>query len=139
MKFIERRKGPPEVPIIPMIDILSILLVFFIVYTERKTERPLVKIELVDSGGASVAKASGPSYVLTVSENEEIFLNGMQIPSMTILPEYLASFAQEHPNRELELAIDSKLALGRAYLVYAAVQAAGIPTSPLRVRNESKP
>ena len=49
MKFAVRKKRAPSIIIVSLVDVLVILLIFFVVSTTFKTEQPEVQINLPES------------------------------------------------------------------------------------------
>ena len=63
-------------PIVPMIDILTILLIFFIVHTQWKKPQSLLKIDVPGAEFMEGTPSSEQRAVLTVTGTSAISLNG---------------------------------------------------------------
>src|SRR5690348_18356777 len=79
MKFAVRKRRAPVIIIVSLVDILIILLIFFVVSTTFKKDQPEVKINLPESKTATTAPAELEHVILSVSENDEIKLDGKTI------------------------------------------------------------
>jgi len=73
MKFITGKRAQPTVPIISLIDILAILLIFFIATTTFKRKEALVKLSLPKSTELASSSEKLTRTTLAVTKDEEIF------------------------------------------------------------------
>ena len=76
MKIAVRKRRAPSIIIVSLVDILTILLIFFVVSTTFKKDQPEVKINLPESKTATTAPAELEHAILTVDQNDEIKLDG---------------------------------------------------------------
>ena len=79
MNFMPRRRRKPEIIIVSLIDIFAILLIFMVMNTQFKTEQPEVTIKLPESKSAVAQDNPGHPVILSISENEEIFLDAKKV------------------------------------------------------------
>src|SRR5207237_7994764 len=79
MKFYAGRRRMPQVIIVSLIDIFAILLIFVIVTTTFKRVQPEVTIKLPESKTAVAEDSDETPVVLSISENEEIFLDAKKM------------------------------------------------------------
>src|SRR5207248_5569606 len=79
MKFAVRKRRAPSIIIVSLVDILTILLIFFVVSTTFKKDQPEVQINLPESKTATTAPAELEHAILTVNENDEIKLDGQTV------------------------------------------------------------
>ena len=79
MKFYARPRRTPQVIIVSLIDIFAILLIFVIVTTTFKKLQPEVTIKLPESKSAVAADSSDEPVVLSVTDDEEIFLDAKKV------------------------------------------------------------
>lgn len=94
-----------EIPLIPMIDCLFVLLVFFLVATTlKKTEKEL-PINLPLSGAAIDAEQKEDILVLSVDGKGQKYL-GTEPVSTEILHQRLTAAALADPNRRVRLDAD---------------------------------
>lgn len=76
MQFYRKKARSMGVPIVPMIDILTILLIFFIVHTQWKKPQSLLKIDVPGAEFMEGTPSSEQRAVLTVTGTSAISLNG---------------------------------------------------------------
>src|SRR5438105_13776574 len=74
VKFAARKRRAPSIIIVSLVDILTILLIFFVVSTTFKNAQPEVKINLPESKTANTAPAELEHATLTVDQHDEIEL-----------------------------------------------------------------
>jgi biopolymer transport protein ExbD len=80
MAFYKRKRSSPIIPIVSLVDILTVLLIFFIVTTTFKSQTPQVRIELPDSKTAVTApSAKARPTILTISPDGQCFVNAQPI------------------------------------------------------------
>ena len=79
MKFAVKKRRAPSIIIVSLVDILTILLIFFVVSTTFKRDQPEVQINLPDSKTAKSVPAEMEHAIVTVSENDEIKLDGQTV------------------------------------------------------------
>ena len=72
-----RQKPQPQIMIIPMIDIIFFLLVFYMMSTLYMSEQRNLHVQLPQAQHAVVQKAE--HTVITISENDEIYINEEKI------------------------------------------------------------
>ena len=138
MKILEKKASRPVIPIISLIDILAILLIFFIVTTTFKEKRALLNIDL--PRGSSLPSTQSIEKRLSVSVTPEgrIFLGGEEIP-LADLPPRLVELKLAKPELKLELEADTTTPLGLLVSVWDALTAAGfeIKEVPARILLEA--
>jgi biopolymer transport protein ExbD len=134
MKFAVRKRRAPSIIIVSLVDILTILLIFFVVSTTFKKDQPEVQINLPESKTATSAPAELEHALLTVSENDEIKLDGK-----TIAVEDLESAVKNlSATRRTSLALqaDKKASFGIIVKVMDALKLAGVKNLPAFTRGE---
>src|ERR1700760_1494837 len=97
----------PQVIIVSLIDIFAILLIFVIVTTTFKRDAPQVTIKLPEAKSAVAAEKTEPPVVLTVSADEEIFLDAKKL-SLEELRDALKEMVKSKSNQSLALNADTK-------------------------------
>lgn len=122
-----------EVPIVPMIDILFILLVFFIVSTTFKKPREILRIELPTVREVPSDTVTDTRSVIAVDALGNITLDSLKVPE-GLLQSYLAAYQKQNPGRKLELEADRKVPLERLLEVWDALTKAGIPIKEVPAR-----
>lgn len=134
MKFAVRKRRAPSIIIVSLVDILTILLIFFVVSTTFKKDQPEVQINLPESKTATSAPAELEHALLTVSENDEIKLDGK-----TIAVEDLESAVRnlsETRRTSLALQADKKASFGIIVKVMDALKLAGVKNLPAFTRGQ---
>ena len=128
MNFMPRRRRKPEIIIVALIDIFAILLIFMVMSTEFKEEnkdQPQVTIKLPESKSAVAAENPARPIVLSISEDEEIFLGSKQI-TLNELGAALAGLLEQKPPPRLALSVDRKAPFGVMIKVLDALKEAGV-------------
>ncbi len=116
MDFIVKKKPTPSVPILPLIDILTILLIFFVVTTEFKKKRNTLEIALPSAGALPTRIVVNETNVLSISHDGKFALNNVQMKREE-LPLYLEVIYESHPNAKFEIEQDKKT--GEQYELFA--------------------
>ncbi|MFU8893629.1 MAG: ExbD/TolR family protein [Luteolibacter sp.] len=122
-----------QVPIVPMIDILFILLVFFIVSTTFKRPRDILRIELPTVREIPSEQVADERSVIAVDALGNITLDSLAVPEGLLEP-YLAAFQRQNPGRKLELEADKALTIERLFGVWEALTGAGIEVKEVPAR-----
>lgn len=141
MHFYRQTRKRAEVPIVPMIDILFILLVFFIVSTTFKKPRNILRIELPTVREIPSDTVVDSRSIIAVDALGNITLDTLAVPE-GLLQSYLAAYQKQNPGRKLELEADKQLPLERLLQVWDALTKAGIEIKdvPARIKvSEKKP
>jgi len=133
MRFHRHPRKRVEVTIIPMIDILLIMLVFFIVTTTFKKPRDILRIELPTVREIPGDKVVAARSVIAVDALGNISLDSLAVPE-GLLQSYLAAYQKQNPGRKLELEADKKLPLERLLQVWDALTKAGIEIKDVPAR-----
>lgn len=139
MRFHRHPRKRFEVQIIPMIDILLIMLVFFIVTTVFKKPRDILRIELPTVREIPSDKLLAARSVIAVDALGNISLDALAVPE-GLLQSYLAAYQKQNPGRKLELEADRKLPLERLLQVWDSLIKAGIEIKdvPARIKVPDK-
>ena len=139
MHFHRIHRKRAEVPIVPMIDILFILLVFFIVSTTFKKRRDILRIELPTVREVPSDTISDARSTIAVDALGNVTLDSLAVPE-GLLQSYLAAYQKENPGRKLELEADKQLPLERLLQVWDALTKAGIEIKdvPARIKLPEK-
>jgi biopolymer transport protein ExbD len=139
MHFHRITRKRAEVPIVPMIDILFILLVYLVVTTEAKKPRNTLKIEIPTVREIPSDTVTDSRSVIAVDALGNITLDSLNVPE-GLLESYLAAYQKQNPGRKLELEADRKLPLERLLQVWDALIKAGIEIKdvPARIKVPDK-
>src|ERR1700716_884209 len=79
MKIAVRKRRAPSIIIVSLVDILTILLIFFVVSTTFKRDQPEVQINLPDSKTAANVPAELDHAIVRVDENDVVKLDGRDV------------------------------------------------------------
>ena len=134
MKFAVRKRRAPSIIIVSLVDILTILLIFFVVSTTFKKDQPEVQINLPESKTATSAPAELEHAILTVNENDEIKLDGKVIGGEDL--ESAVRNLSETRRTSLALQADKKASFGIIVKVMDALKLAGVKNLPAFTRGE---
>jgi biopolymer transport protein ExbD len=134
MKIAVRKRRAPSIIIVSLVDILTILLIFFVVSTTFKKDQPEVQINLPESKTAANAAAELEHAIVSVNENDEIRLDGQVIN----VEELETSVKNLPPARKSALALqaDKKASFGTIIRVMDALKLAGVKNLPAFTRGE---
>ena len=134
MKIALRKRRAPSIIIVSLVDILTILLIFFVVSTTFKKDQPEIQINLPESKTAANAAAELEHAIVSVSENDEIRLDGRVVSA----EELETSVRDLLPARKSALALqaDKKASFGTIIKVMDALKLAGIKNLPAFTRGE---
>lgn len=126
MSFYVKKRRMPIIQVVPLIDILTVVLIFFVVTTTfRKQTRPaLLKIALPEAAALAAEPESAPRTPLAVSAQDEVSLDEAPV-ALEDLPEALRQWRAQQPGGRLELKADEKAPLGTLVKVWDALAAAG--------------
>lgn len=133
MQFYRVQRQRSQIPIVSMIDILFILLVFFIVSTTFKKPREVLQIELPTVKEIPSKKVSDSRSVIAVDALGNITLDTLAVPE-GLLGTYLGAFQKQNPGRKLELEADRRLPLERLLQIWDALGKAGIRINEVPAR-----
>lgn len=138
MQFYQPAKKSLNVPIVPLIDILTILLIFFIVTRgvprNPPKARPVLQIALPTVKEVPTTTTVDERAVLAVAPDGTITLDNYELASPEFLTDALIVFREKHPGRRLELAADQGVTLSQLFLIWDALTAAGIEIKEVPAR-----
>lgn len=128
MKFAVKKRRAPSIIIVSLVDILTILLIFFVVSTTFKKDQPEVQINLPESKTATNTPAELDHAVVTVDQNDEIKLDGNAIA----VDQLESAIRGLSPTRKSSLALqaDKKASFGTIVKVMDALKLAGVKNLP---------
>ena len=133
MELYRPKRKAYNVPIVPLIDILAILLIFVIVTSTRKKSRPVVPIDLPTVKEVASTELTAERSILAITKEGEILLEGVEVAPGE-LADYLKAFQTVNPNRKLELEADEGSSLGQLFTVWEALSEVGIELKEVPAR-----
>jgi biopolymer transport protein ExbD len=128
MKFAVRKRRAPAIIIVSLVDILTILLIFFVVSTTFKKDQPEVQINLPESKTSTAKPAEQEHAIVTVSATDELKLDGKTIP-VDQLQQAITDLPPERKS-SLVLSADKKASFGIIIQVMDALKLAGVKNLP---------
>lgn len=132
MNFAVRKRRAPSIIIVSLVDILTILLIFFVVSTTFKKDQPEVQINLPESKTATKAPAELEHAIVTVDEADAIKLDGRPVD----VDELERAVRNLSPTQKASLALqaDRKASFGVIIKVMDALKLAGVRNLPAFTR-----
>lgn len=112
-----------------MIDILAILLIFFIVTTTFKRDQPQVKINLPESTTAQAASAEQSPILVSIDSEGAVFLDDQPITTAQLVRE-IATRKEQQPGRGFAMRADQQAPFGAVVSVMDAFKANGVRNLP---------
>jgi biopolymer transport protein ExbD len=136
MKFAVKKRRAPSIIIVSLVDILTILLIFFVVSTTFKRDQPEVQINLPDSKTATKTPAELEHAIVSVNASDEVKLDGKTIA----VEELQDAVNQLPPTKKSSLALqaDKKASFGTIIKVMDALKLAGVKNLPAFTSPEQK-
>ncbi len=110
MQFARKRRRTPFINIISLIDILVVLLIFYITTTVFKKAQPMVKIVVPKSSQAQTTQEVPPE-TLYVTKDKKIFLENQPV-EIEKLKELLKGKLAANPNYKIALKADEDVSFG---------------------------
>ncbi|HJX25271.1 MAG TPA: biopolymer transporter ExbD [Chthoniobacterales bacterium] len=132
MKFAVRKRRAPSIIIVSLVDILTILLIFFVVSTTFKKDQPEVQINLPESKTATSAPAELDHALVTVNQDDEVKLDGNTI-AVDELEGAVRNLSATQKS-SLALQADKKASFGTIIKVLDALKLAGVKNLPAFTR-----
>ena len=128
MKFAVRKRRAPSIIIVSLVDILTILLIFFVVSTTFKKDQPEVQIALPESKTSVSKPAELEHAIVSVDATDALRLDGEAI-EVDALQAAVANLPVERRN-SLVLKADEKASFGIIIKVMDALKLAGVKNLP---------
>ena len=134
MKFAHRKRRAPSIIIVSLVDILTILLIFFVVSTTFKRDQPEVQINLPESKTSMNAPLELEHAIVSVDENDGVKLDGQNIE----VDQLEAAIRGLPATRKSSLALqaDKKASFGTIIKVMDALKLAGVKNLPAFMHGE---
>jgi biopolymer transport protein ExbD len=122
----------PTVIIVSLIDIFVILLIFVIVTTTFKKDKPKqpeVVVKLPETSAGAVGQAPAEPIKLTIDKEDKMYLDGTPVVAEDLKPA-LEKITAEAPGRPLALNADTKASFGIVIKVLGILKEAGVKDIP---------
>jgi len=137
MRFYTRRRRTPFINIVSLIDILAVLLIFFIVTATFRKPQPQLQINLPDSKSAeATAAAQKEPAILRVKSENEITLDEKPV-TLESLTSSLKKLRESQPSRAIAMQADREAPFGVVVKILDSLRAAGLQDVPAFTQPES--
>ena len=133
MKIYKKPSGAQGIPIVPMLDILTILLIFFIVHTEFKRQVNVLQLTLPQTHHLAGERGDNTQVLLEIAANGDLALSGRRI-SRDNLRDALLQILREAPQTRLQVAAADAASLSSLMEVLDTLTAAGLRVEQVPVR-----
>ncbi|HEY8391837.1 MAG TPA: biopolymer transporter ExbD [Capillibacterium sp.] len=131
--MFQRQKRDPQINIVPLIDIMFYLVLFFMVFMTFRTSVSGIPVELPSSNQAATLEQE--RVMVTINRQEKVFYNDEEI-SLTKLTQTLTPLAQANPNLLVVINADTKVSYGKLIAVMDAITEAGVSQPALGVEKK---
>lgn len=140
MLIYTRKATALGISIVPMLDILTILLIFFIVHTEFKRQVTVLDIALPQTHNIAGEKGDKNQILLEVAEDGTIALDGKVITADQ-LTTAVRDIRSETPDATVQVSAARGASMGRFIQIMDILTAAGLPVEevPVRIDYQSTP
>ena len=133
MTFYTKRRSSPVVPIVSLIDILAILLIFFIATTTFRKNEALLSISLPKANNLTSTAVVQKRITISVTKEEQVWIGEEEI-KLSQLGAALKLLKSQNPDLKLELKADEELPLGVLVQVWDGFNQAGIAIKDVPAR-----
>lgn len=140
MKIFKKVQRRPVVAIIPLIDILAILLIFFVSTSTFREQKPLFEVNLPAGDSLPVKDSQEARLGLSIQADGKMALGDQEV-ALENLVSALKELTRAQPEMKLELRADELAPFGTVVQVWNAMNQAGIPfkAAPVRIRKKTAP
>lgn len=137
MRFREKRITKSIINLTPMVDMLFLILLFFLV-TSSFIEQPNIKLELPSTKYAATSKIE--ERVLTISQEGDIFFENKPVERKDLVPVLKNAFSKQD-DKTLIMRADKNVSYGVIIEVMDAAKGAGLKriVAPTVLEPEKKP
>lgn len=118
-----RHRTPPTLPLASMVDIMFLLLVFFLTTSAMRDQERVIDVSVPEAASGAVGRSKTP-IVVTVDPEGRIFV-GDRLFDTDSLKEYLQRIAIEFPDESVVIRGDRQSKLETSVAVLDTAYAAG--------------
>ena len=137
MQFPRKPRRSPTLNIIPLIDVLVVLLIFYIATTVFKKSEPKIIIKVPESTQAKSTPNTPPSIIYVTSDSKIFFDDAPMEPDQ--LGDLLKSKLAANPQFQVAMKADTNAPFGVITKVMDAAHAAGIGDLPTFMQADKAP
>lgn len=138
MKLYERQFAQQGIPIVPMLDILTILLIFFIVHTEFKRQVSVLQLDVPQTHHLAGTQGDRNSILLEVADDGTIAFNGKLVPAEQLVAA-VRELMKQNPQARIQVSAAGGSSMSRFVEVLDTLTAAGINVEQVPVRIDYQP
>lgn len=138
MRIYTRKTVISTVNLVPLLDILTILLIFFIVHTEFKRQSNVLNLALPETHALAGENGRTDDILLEVGDNGTLALAGREIRSDN-LAEAVHALRREHPEAQLQITASRGASMGQFIEVMDKLTEAGYEAEQVPVRIDYRP
>lgn len=138
MKLYERQFAQQGIPIVPMLDILTILLIFFIVHTEFKRQVSVLQLDVPQTHHLAGTQGDRNSILLEVADDGTIAFNGKMVPAEQLVAA-VRELMKQNPQARIQVSAAGGSSMARFVEVLDTLTAAGINVEQVPVRIDYQP
>ena len=136
MRFYVPKPRKTSIIIVSLVDVMTVLLIFFAVATTFKKSQPILKIDLPEAGSGEKAPSQQPIVItVTPPPNEKVYVNGQEISLQELGPR-LKKEKEKDPNVGVALQSDRKSSFGLVVKVMDVARDAGFQQLPAFIEQE---
>ncbi len=135
MHFYRRRRVSPVITIVSLVDILTMVLMFFVYTTTFKTATPQVQIVLPEAKSGSTATSDTKPAFLAIDKKGAVFLDDQPI-QVDALGDAVKKLQEER--RNIAMKADEEAPFGKIMSVLDALKAANVEHIPALTREAGK-
>lgn len=136
-RWHEDKKTRARIEVIPMIDVMMFLLVFFVLISIDVIPAFGVKTRLPSSSGAE-ANIGRHNAIVSLGRNGELQLDGIALGAEELVPRLLA-IRQDHPQLAVIINGDQSVELQRVIDVMDRIRTAGFQAISIAAKQRTKP
>lgn len=136
MRALADEKDSFEVPLTPLIDVVFLLLIFFLVATTFNHKEMDHKVNLAQAEGGAKPKYERRNLVINVRKNGFVVIHG-RVVAEGQLPAMLEQWRSENPGMRVLLRGDGKVEYSRVMTVMGICRTSGIERVDLPVYSVS--
>lgn len=122
---VRKRRNPPAVIIVSLIDVLIVVLIFLMVATTFK-QHPALKLALPESKQTAQPGASEDNLIVTIARQQPYFYVDTRPVTLEKLQEELKASVARNAKLTLSIRADTEAPFGQIVKVMDAAKAAGI-------------
>jgi biopolymer transport protein ExbD len=122
VKFQRRNKRSARVDIVPMIDVIFFLLIFFMLFARFETTGTGIPVDLPKAATASAQ--SSKEIMITITKHLQMYFNETMV-SRNELEAYIADALKDNPSRPVIIKADKEVQYENIIMVMDMVGKAG--------------